>query len=71
MGRISSWNPRGTAQLISELDRKSANLRDGRRGRKEMRASDDERPAGLRRLELHRDTGQMSAEEHEQRQRST
>jgi hypothetical protein len=104
--RIPGRQSRGVAQLISELDRKSAireltvfhqrgfiddtdlelrvervesaktaqdiellfvDLRDGRRGRGELRASDDERAAALRRLALHREAGQMSDEEYEQR----
>jgi Domain of unknown function (DUF1707) len=105
-GRIPAWRSRGTPQLISDLDRKSAirelavfhergfiddaelarrveqvesattarelerlfvDLRDGRRGRRTVRATDHERAAALRRLTLHHEAGQMSPEEYRQR----
>jgi hypothetical protein len=55
------------AQAAHEIEPWLVDLRGGGRGRGELRASEDDRAAAVRRLDLHREAGQLTDVEHERR----
>lgn len=57
------------ASTAAEVERCFADLRDGRRGWRETRITDEQRDAALRALSLHHAAGRMRPGEHEQRRR--